>query len=275
MNAGRYNISGSYNAFIGFQSGRENETGEDNSFFGAMSGLYNIDGSFNTFIGKQAGFQNVNGNENSFFGFRSGQFNESGEKNTFLGAWSGYINSVGVNNIYIGYEAGRQSTGNSNVFLGYNAGRFATGNSNIFIGNEAGRNETGDNKLYIANSSTNEPLIYGDFVTSELEFNAKIGITSSTGTSEIENVQHDHNGVPENFLSLRANKNSGNSILISETGTISVGTSDICMRHSSPNDSTFIIVDGAALKYGDPFWESASDQNLKKNINPLQKTLNK
>jgi len=144
--------------------------------------------------------------------------------------------------------------------VGYNAGRFATGNSNIFIGNEAGRNETGDYKLYIANSSTDEPLIYGDFAASELTFNGKINIASSTGTSLIENVQHDHEGVLVDYLSIQANKNGGNTFLISETGLTSIGTNDPCYKHAADNDTTFLIV---------------TDQNLKKNINPLQKSLNK
>jgi len=256
--SGRYNTEGSYNTFVGIRSGNGNTTGEYNSFIGANSGRDNINGSQNSFFGSQAGYLNNNGNMNSFFGYRSGRQNETGEKNTFLGVNSGYENIIGMDNTYIGYSTGKNATGNSNVFIGY----------------EAGYDETGDNKLYIANNR-NEPLIYGDFSTSELTFNGKIGIASGAGTCIIESVQHEHNGVTENFLSLRANNNPGNSILFSETGRISIGSDGACMRHTTTVDSTFLIVDGVALKYGDSFWQSASDQNLKKNISPLKKSINK
>lgn len=56
------------------------------------------------------------------------------------------------------------------MFSGY-----AAWQANILIGNKAGYNETGNNILYITDSSTNEPLVYGDFATSELTFNVHFG----------------------------------------------------------------------------------------------------
>jgi len=259
FNAGQNNDTGSNNTYTGSQSGQYGTIGENNSFFGTRSGFRSVDGSYNTFIGMYAGENNSIADHNSFIGYMSGRFNTSGENNSFFGVESGYLNDTGSNNTFLGFKSGRSATGSGNVFLGYSAGFY----------------ETGDNKLYIANSSTDTPLIHGDFTTSQLTFNGEIGIASSTGKSIIKNVQHHHDGVPETFLSLTASENSDSSVLISETGRIAVGTVGDCMRHTTTNDNTFLIVDGAALKYGDAFWESASDQNLKKNINPLQKSLDK
>jgi len=91
----------------------------------------------------------------------------------------------------------------------------------------------------------------------------------------LKNVQHLHEGVAENFVSISVEEDSSNPVLISETGRISIGSEGICLRHTTTIDSTFLIVDGVALKYGDAFWQSASDKRLKKSIKPLQKSLSK
>lgn len=259
MDSGRDNTEGVYNTYVGAYSGRYNTLGERNSFFGVSSGINNIDGSHNSFIGTFAGYQNINGNYNSFLGYKSGRSNESGVNNTFLGTYAGFQNVIGINSTYIGYSAGRNATGNSNVFLGY----------------QAGYHETGDNKLYIANSATVDPLIYGEFDSGKLIFNAQIGIASSTGISGIWNEQFSNDTITENFLALKANVNSGKPLFISETGRIAIGTDDICMKHTTIVDSTYLILEGNAVKTGSAQWHSTSDMNLKKNITPLQNSLNK
>lgn len=257
--AGQLNDTGSNNTYTGSQSGQYGISCTNNSFYGTRSGFRNVDGSYNTFIGMYAGEKNSDGNYNSFLGYKSGMFNISGENNSFFGTESGYSNDLGSNN----------------TFLGNKSGRYATGSGNVFLGNSAGFYETGDNKLYIANSNTDTPLIYGDFDNDKLVFNAQIGIASSTGASIIKNEQYNSNGIIEDFLSIKANENNGKPVFISETGRISVGTDDICMKHTTIVDSTYIILEGNAVKTGDAMWYSTSDQNLKKNISPLKSSLNK
>jgi len=125
---------GSQNTANGTFALHDNTTGNSNSASGWYSLNKNTTGSYNTATGEQAMYWN-NGNLNAAYGFATLQNNYSGSQNTVLGAYSGY-NSDGSGNVYLGYQAG------------YGA--------------------TGSNKLYVANSSTNPPLIYGDFSTGNL-----------------------------------------------------------------------------------------------------------
>lgn len=47
----------------------------------------------------------------------------------------------------------------------------------VMIGHQAGMNETGDDRLYISNSSTNDPLIYGEFDGKKLKTNGHFEAT--------------------------------------------------------------------------------------------------
>jgi hypothetical protein len=75
--------------------------------------------------------------------------------NSFFGDMAGFNITDGDNNVTMGYKSGYSlTTGTGNVFIGYNSGSGVA-------------NSTSD-KLYIANSSTNPPLIYGDFLLSRI-----------------------------------------------------------------------------------------------------------
>ncbi len=100
-----------------------------NTFIGKNAGHDNNGGEYNTFIGGGAGSQNVTGNRNTLVGYKAGSYNNAGY-NTMVGSWAGF-----------------QNTGAGNVFLGY----------------LAGYNASGSGMLYIDNSSTDYPLIYGEF----------------------------------------------------------------------------------------------------------------
>jgi hypothetical protein len=144
-----YNNRGTYNVLIGDQAGYSNQANY-NVFIGPQGpGSNNTTGSDNIMIGNRAGVTNSTGGENVFMGGASG-LNSNGNGNTYLGSMSGTSNKTGSNNVFIGY-----GTGWSNI----------NGSNNVLVGFQAGSNETGSNKLYIANSSTNPPLIYGDFST--------------------------------------------------------------------------------------------------------------
>lgn len=178
--SGRYNTEGSHNTFSGFSSGFRNAIGNYNTFSGSYAGYENTEGSSNTAVGYRAGFGNVTGNNNIFLGRSSGYFNTIGNYNTFSGSYAGYHNTEGESNTAIGYRAGFENeTGIQNTFLGRSSGYNSKGRGNVFIGYNTGFNELGDNKLIIDNSSTDTPLIYGDFSANKVVFNGDIGISTT------------------------------------------------------------------------------------------------
>ena len=141
---------GSGNIFVGAGAGL-NSTGMEGSFVGLDAGKNNK-GHYNTFVGTSAG-QEAGAGGNTYVGHNAGKADTSGSNNTFVGQQAGTSNKSGSSNTFIGRGAGH-----SNI----------SGNHNVFIGVHAGYNETGSNKLYIANSSTDPPLLYGDFSTGSL-----------------------------------------------------------------------------------------------------------
>ncbi len=149
---------------------------------------------YNVFIGKNAGI-NATGNYNSMVGYYAGR-HSLGNFNVFMGAYAGETNYTGGGNIFLGHYAGASSKSSTSLFIGFRSGQNATGDGNVCLGDyagtlagsrnvligfHAGRFESGSNKLYIANSETANPLIYGDFASQQLKFNAKkIGIGYET-----------------------------------------------------------------------------------------------
>lgn len=165
--AGAFSSAGDNNIFLGGQAGIYADVGDYNSFIGSFSGSYST-GERNTFLGTYSGFY-AKGNDNAIVGYEAGAGSEESyfSENTFLGSYSGRNNATGAQNVYLGYAAGYSNT---------------SGNGNIFIGSNAGYWETGSDKLYISNSSTETPLVYGDFATSEFKISGNAGINySGTG----------------------------------------------------------------------------------------------
>lgn len=130
---------------------------------------------------------------------RYGGVANKGEGNIFIGAGAGGHGSsyAGFNNTFVGHSAGAigqvNTRGNENVFIGYRTGfifsvppsRISPGSGNVFIGANVGLDSytmTGvSNKLAIDNSTTNTPLIWGDFAEDHLKFNGKVGIGNGFG----------------------------------------------------------------------------------------------
>jgi hypothetical protein len=129
------------NVFIGYFSGRSNQTGSRNTFIGWQAGQSNQSGAFNTFVGVEAGQSNINGIENTALGIKAGASNTSGSENVFLGNQAGPNNTTGNVNIFIGRGAGTgSSTGGGNTFIGTNSGPLNAANSldgAIAIGTQA------------------------------------------------------------------------------------------------------------------------------------------
>lgn len=172
FNSGAGN-TGSYNAFVGYQSGPSANTGWYNSFFGYQTGYLNKGGSYNTFVGSFAGYDNSSGlsntfvgwaagsnnttaSANSFFGNLAGYQNSTGANNAFFGSATAYNNSSGANNSFFGSRAGyNNTTASHNTYIGFSAGEKTTGGANnVFVGSLAGfSNTTGQSNVSVGYSS--------------------------------------------------------------------------------------------------------------------------
>jgi hypothetical protein len=117
------------------------------------------------FIGEFAGENDdLSNNNNVALGRGALRINISGEANMAIGT-SSLENCTGDFNTAIGFNSGlATTTGEENVFLGFSAGVNVVGGSkNVMIGNYAGGSSDVSRKLFIDNSSTDSPLIWGDF----------------------------------------------------------------------------------------------------------------
>jgi hypothetical protein len=152
----------------------------------------------------------------------------------------------------------------NNTFIGYQAGLGnQSGSDNVFIGHNAGFSESGSSKLYIDNGANSSPLIYGDFSAGTLTVNGALTATSFAGngaglthvvavsaatcsqTSEIGSVTQ--NSIPRwNGIQLIDGIISDNGITAAVNGKLTV----------------------SALV-------SVSDERYKRNIKPLQLSLDK
>ncbi len=121
--AGANNSSGSHNTFIGYKAGIANTTGlfgtavgdnagsslygtvSSNVFLGYQAGRDTQSGGFNVFVGTNSGQTNVTGTRNTFIGHQAGQFNQSGDYNTFVGLSAGSSNTAESYNTSIGYDS--------------------------------------------------------------------------------------------------------------------------------------------------------------------------
>jgi uncharacterized protein (TIGR02145 family) len=184
--AGLTNSTGTQNHFMGFNAGLNNTTGNNNHFVGFQAGRSNTTGSFNNFIGYEAGQANTTGFNNHFVGFLAGRSNTTGSLNTFIGHRAGFNNSTGTNNTFMGHQAGfLNTTGINNIFMGFQSGLAnQTGSGNLFLGYEAGRNLTNpSNQLVIANNATTS-LITGNFTTGQVGINTN-GTTEASAALEV------------------------------------------------------------------------------------------
>lgn len=92
--------------------------------------------------------------------------------NLSIGKGAGINLSSGMANTLLGQDAGTKlENGSSNTFIGFQSGANNSGAGNVFLGHQAGANAQGSNKLYISNSSSDFPLIFGDFTSKTLTIN--------------------------------------------------------------------------------------------------------
>lgn len=190
--------TGYMNTAVGSRSLRTNTFGYQNTALGQTSLFSNTDGWLNTGAGWATLYKNIGGYYNTAIGAMAMYYNTTGNYNTGVGTVSLHHNLTGTGNTAVGQQAGLGTLGNSfsyNTLIGYQSGyNLTTGSNNVFLGSQAGYNVTSaSNKLYIANSTTDPPLIYGDFSSTrvglgtvspaeKLEINGNLAFT---GTSTI------------------------------------------------------------------------------------------
>lgn len=145
------------NVVLGSTAGAALTTGTNNVAGGREALAAGTDAASNTALGYRALATTVHGNSNVAVGEQA------------LEALAGDGVTTGINNVAVGYQAGHACV---------------TGVGNVFIGHRSGVDEVGDYKLYIAYDNGVDPLVYGDFVSQTLEFNAATtvdGTLSVTG----------------------------------------------------------------------------------------------
>lgn len=152
---------------------------------GTFAGVFSSGTGFNTYIGHGSGQGSSilpnTGTNNTYIGYDT--YGKSESLNTYIGSSAG---NIGSGNIALGYLAGRRGEGSSNIFIGNYSGYEdgSHGNSNIFIGHGAGFTENNGNTLVIDNAGeTEKAFIWGNMLTDQLKFHAKVGILSNGNTN--------------------------------------------------------------------------------------------
>lgn len=184
----------SYSTSIGYKAGHSLSSWQAGTYLGYEAGL-NSTGRQNVFLGAETGRAFTTGQDNVAIGAGAGGSNDSpfvaatGARNTFIGYYTGYKAAAAHDNVIVGAQDPFSATnisGSNNVYLGVDAGNLSyTGSNNVFVGFNAGKSETGSNKLVIENSTNGSTaaLIYGDFSTDQLRFNANVGLSAAPSLS--------------------------------------------------------------------------------------------
>jgi hypothetical protein len=272
--AGYTNSTGQGNTFMGDFAGRYNTTASCNTFIGQIAGTNNTTGYDNTFIGRGAGFTNTIGYSNTFIGREAGYKNDEGIWNTFVGDSAGYKNDGGYANTYVGYQAGQNTVwGEGNVFIGASAGKKnVSGIANVFIGASAGYNELGSDKLYIENSTTDSPLIWGDFWDDILTVHGQLAIGTKSPAYKMEMETTGENAA---FVLQRTD---GATNYINATGSfgnfgtvsshpLRLAVNSVWRMRLNLNNS-LTMANGATCTAGGT-WENSSSREYKENIQSL------
>ncbi len=274
--------TGEHNTIIGSEAGVNISTAEENTYLGYHSGV-SMNGTRNTFIGSKtggagnAGTTTISaGMKNAGIGYYALYNLTEGDFNATLGCYAGFNISTGTYNTMIGYYAGGANNGTGNVFIGSNAG-----NGTAFT--------SVNNKLVIHNAGTNTtsgPLIYGDFTSKYLYINGtlharndvEIGGDSDMcdGSAEYLKIEAQSDdwyvgvrnettaSLTDFYIGLNSYEVSA-KLMIENDGTVKIGT-------TSTRTKKF-YVNGTAG--GTSTWGVVSDKRWKKNISPLDNSLNK
>jgi len=128
-----------YNTWLGYQSGKSNTTGFNNTANGYNALRSNTGGYYNTANGVNALYSNTGGDDNTANGYNALRFNTGGYYNTATGVNALYSNTAGTCNTANGLQAlYSNTTGNSNTANGLQAlYSNTTGSCNTANGGEA------------------------------------------------------------------------------------------------------------------------------------------
>ncbi|RKE92279.1 tail fiber domain-containing protein [Ichthyenterobacterium magnum] len=261
------NTVGVSNVAIGADALYHNLEGVNNIALGLNAIYSNISGENNVAIGKGTLFNNSTGSHNIAIGDNALNSVNTGFSNIALGKDALMTNTSGITNVAIGKGAlMNNNSAGSNVVIGANAGwQNVNGTRNVFLGNGAGAQEMGSHKLYIHNSTTQTPLIYGDFMSNLLGFNAKVGI----GT---QNPEAPLNVVDGTDADLSAN--SGQLLLGTVNGdNLIMDKNEIQARSNGSASILFLQQNGGDVYVGNAVVH-ASDKRLKRDINDISYGLN-
>jgi hypothetical protein len=170
------------------------------------------------------------GNENTAIGANALSALVGANYNTAVGTYAGVAITSGAENVLIGRATGYAlTTGSGNVLIGYNVG--------FSIASDA------SNLLDIDNSTTNTPLIYGNFSTDQLTLNGHVEVAIGTTTSTVPfsilgtgiqgaaNVENAYLGTDVPTLIVRNSTNSADAdaLLVAGVGGSSAGDAYISL----------------------------------------------
>jgi hypothetical protein len=162
------------------------------------------------------------------------------------------VSIEGENNTTLGVEAGANlKYGKENVFLGRSAGLTNDGVGNVFLGISAGMYAKDDNLLYIENSSSESPLIWGDFARDIVNINGSFGINNPKPSSAFN--LGDTNVRSDNYIVFGRRVASGNTSVLPFMG------------HDSFNDGNDLAF-GSGFKGGFSFYTNNSQTGTFSNI---------
>ncbi|MCU0467060.1 MAG: hypothetical protein MUF58_00540 [Arcicella sp.] len=253
---GSSTTTGSYNSFLGYNTGLNITTGTRNTVLGAEAGTYLTTGSYNVLAGEQSGYSNssnyLTGSYNTTLGYQSGFSLTSGAYNILIGNQTGYASAVsGSYNSVLGYQAGYNlSSAQSNILLGRNSGyNLTTSSENLFIGNYAGFNQTTvatANNTFIGGYSgyTNDTGISNTFIGFATGYN-----NSTSSNNAYLGSYAGYNTTGGNNTAIGSN--TGNAV---ETGTYNTS---IGSGAGSYNRGDFNVSVGASAGRGGSFLSSA------------------
>jgi hypothetical protein len=240
--------SGVGNAFVGYESGKENTRGNYGTFVGYQAGSLNTSASYATLVGAFAGKQNINGSEVVFVGYRAGELNKDGKSVVAVGSYAMRENVSGTGSVAIGYRTGeRNLDGDYNTMIGAESGQDnRSGNMNTMCGFRSGRASfMGHENTYVG--------AYSGYSNTDGSGNSFIGYKSG------ENVQHGNFNVAVGAFSLQncisgscniaigpyagaTSSSSSNSVLIGKNAA---------SRTTNGNDNVIIGTDAAEYNSGD------------------------
>lgn len=272
---------GTFNTFMGVNSGNFTVTGGYNSAFGSYSLVNNTSGSYNSAFGNNTLFFNTTGTYNSAFGYYALSSNTTGNNNSAFGSQALFNNTAGINNSGFGLNvlytnttgSGNSAFGNYSMYLnttGYSNSAF--GNLTLY-NNSEGLNNTavGYQSLYSnISGDNNSGLGYQSLYTNTTGFlNAAFGSYTLTANSTGHTNAAFGNYALGNNTTGNSNTALGNYALY--TNTIGINNTAIGYDAQVPSGfaSNQVRLGNSSVTYAgiQVSWTITSDRNLKNNIN--------